>query len=90
MAKHGDGGSAGSVEQAFQGNPEAVLKHRCRSWVGRLKPWYELSGQQVLCIGCLEQRIGRTLTARDFADVPVNGPDQPNISDRMRDRLTTR
>jgi hypothetical protein len=30
------------------------------------------SGQQVLCIGCPEKRIGRTLMARDFTDAPVN------------------
>jgi hypothetical protein len=25
-----------------------------------------------LCIGCLEKRLGRRLTPRDFADVPCN------------------
>jgi hypothetical protein len=27
-----------------------------------------------LCIHCLERRLGRALTARDFADLPVNWP----------------
>jgi hypothetical protein len=26
----------------------------------------------VLCIGCLEERLGRHLTADDFMDVPLN------------------
>jgi hypothetical protein len=26
----------------------------------------------MLCIGCLEARLGRKLTARDFSDVPLN------------------
>ena len=26
----------------------------------------------MLCIGCLEQRLGRMLHARDFTDVPIN------------------
>jgi hypothetical protein len=40
--------------------------------------------QEILCIGCLEKRIGRTLTKHDFDDFnhPTKG------SDRLRDRLT--
>ena len=26
----------------------------------------------MLCIGCLEQRLGRMLNARDFTDAPIN------------------
>ena len=26
----------------------------------------------MLCIGCLEQRLGRVLHAKDFIDVPIN------------------
>lgn len=26
----------------------------------------------MLCIGCLEQRLGRLLTREDFTDVPIN------------------
>jgi hypothetical protein len=37
--------------------------------------WTEAKMQKgYLCIGCLEQRLGRTLTADDFADLPVNEP----------------
>jgi hypothetical protein len=31
-------------------------------------------GKGMLCIGCLEARLGRELTARDFTDAPVNSP----------------
>lgn len=27
---------------------------------------------QILCIGCLERRIGRKLVSNDFSDVPLN------------------
>lgn len=42
-------------------------------------------GSQVLCIGCLEQRLGRQLTATDFTDAPVNR--MANNSPRLRDRI---
>lgn len=29
-------------------------------------------GESYLCIGCLEVRMGRMLTAQDFSDVPLN------------------
>jgi hypothetical protein len=58
------------------------------AWRGRRKPWHGVVGQSVLCIGCLEKRIGRTLCASDFTDAPVNFPDKEGISDRMWARLT--
>ena len=61
-----------------------------QAWAGRRKPWHgKVPGQEILCIGCLEQRIGRTLTAGDFTDAPVNDPTYSDISDRFLDRLTT-
>jgi len=57
------------------------------AWAGRRKPWHELPGQSVLCIGCLEQRIGRTLCADDFADTVLNDP-EGDISERLRECLT--
>ena len=42
-----------------------------------------------LCIGCLEARLGRTLTPRDFTDVPVNRPDRWK-SPRLNARLVGR
>jgi hypothetical protein len=57
------------------------------AWRGRRKWWHRLSGQAVLCIGCLEKRLGRTLCADDFTDAVVNYPDKDGISDRLRARL---
>jgi hypothetical protein len=34
-----------------------------RAWAGRRKPWHALPGQEVLCIGCLEKRLGPFLSA---------------------------
>jgi hypothetical protein len=54
------------------------------AWVGRIKPWH-VPSQQILCVGCLERRIGRQLTADDFPDdVPLNR--LPENSARLRDR----
>ena len=55
--------------------------------------WEHASGgQEMLCIGCLEQRIGRILTADDFTDVPVNDPTRygGHFSDRLLDRFRLR
>lgn len=40
----------------------------------------------MLCIGCLEDRLGRTLTTNDFIEAPINYGIF-GWSDRMRDRL---
>ncbi len=49
----------------------------------------DISG--ILCIGCIEQRLGRTLTKQDFKDSLLNFPiHQVNIewmSDRFLDRI---
>src|ERR1700730_9185858 len=43
-----------------------------------------------LCIGCLEDRIGRRLTPRDFTVSPINDPDDlfktPRLVSRLRKR----
>ena len=41
----------------------------------------------MLCIGCLESRIGGKLTAEDFPDLPINRGVFP-YSPRLRSRLT--
>ena len=42
-----------------------------------------------LCIGCLEERLGRMLTPDDFTDCLLNDPDKPQgASSRLRKRLT--
>jgi hypothetical protein len=62
-----------------------------QAWRGRRKSWQrQIPGQEILCIGCLEKRIGRTLCRDDFAAVPINDPDEHQHSDRMRDRLARR
>ncbi len=60
--------------------------------------WYMLAGdvwaratggkRTILCVGCLETRLGRRLTAQDFADVPINKPNTID-SARLRDRKTS-
>lgn len=45
-------------------------------------------GDGLLCIGCLECRLGRELQSADFTDAPLNDSDFPwPKSDRLRDRL---
>jgi hypothetical protein len=56
------------------------------------RAWGQISrgmpGDQILCIGCLENRIGRRLTSADFTDAPVNEDRDDNfVSDRMFERL---
>lgn len=51
--------------------------------------------RRILCIGCLEARIGRRLSVDDFYPVPINDPDDPRmalvpVSDRLRNRLRAR
>ena len=49
--------------------------------------WGAANGEGRLCIGCLEARLGRRLTAQDFTDCLLNtDPDQIR-SDRLRGRL---
>jgi hypothetical protein len=56
------------------------------AWFSRRKPWHAIDGQEFLCIGCLEKRIGRTLTRHDFTDAPIN--ELFEQSARLRDRVT--
>jgi hypothetical protein len=61
-----------------------------QAWVGRRKPWHQIDEQEILCIGCLEGRIGRTLMSCDFTEAPINNPNKYNMSGRLRDRLTAK
>ena len=48
------------------------------------------AGYGMLCVGCLEDRMGRRLSAEDFTDAPVNTDPEDNHwkrSPRLRDRL---
>ncbi len=42
-----------------------------------------------LCVGCLEERLGRRLTSYDFTDAPLNAIALAVSTDRLVDRLTT-
>jgi hypothetical protein len=53
-----------------------------QAWpLARRKPWRKVAGQQILCVGCLEHRIGRQLIANDFHTA---GND---VSERLAARL---
>jgi hypothetical protein len=43
-----------------------------------------------LCVGCIEKRIGRRLTPRDFTSAPINDPYDPWNTPRLADRLASR
>jgi hypothetical protein len=59
-----------------------------QAWKGRAKPWqHRAPGQMMLCVGCLETRLGRKLCAADFTDAPLNDPSQFTMSARLLDRL---
>ena len=60
-----------------------------QTWAGRRKPWHKVPGQQILCITCLERRLGRVLVRADFTDAPINNPENTLLSDRLRNRLQT-
>lgn len=43
----------------------------------------------MLCIGCLESRLGKLLTSDDFTDCPLNAINQITGSTRLKNRLLT-
>lgn len=47
------------------------------------------SPAHMLCIGCVEYRLGRKLTKEDFAQVPINSLDYQFIirTERLKNRL---
>ncbi|MGX1770690.1 hypothetical protein ACWIGW_01145 [Nocardia brasiliensis] len=46
-----------------------------------------LGADGIVCIGCLESRLGRRLRPDDFLVAPLNDPDYGNHSPRLRNRL---
>ena len=48
--------------------------------------WHSVAGEGMLCIGCLENRLGRRLSKDDFTDAPVNDLSCER-SERMKSRL---
>jgi hypothetical protein len=55
--------------------------------------WYSAisarSKPDMLCLGCLEQRIGRLLTKDDFSDAPLNSMPYWTRSERFKSRLNS-
>lgn len=46
------------------------------------------SNKGMLCVGCLESRLGRELTSADFTGAYINRPDIFEHSMRLLSRLT--
>jgi hypothetical protein len=55
-------------------------------WTQAARAHASIDDRGMLCIGCLEHVIGRTLTRSDFKDVPLNYM-WPSQSARLRERL---
>jgi hypothetical protein len=49
---------------------------------------YGAYDEGMLCIGCLEERMGRSLVSVDFTDCQVNTDEEHNRSMRLIDRLS--
>lgn len=52
--------------------------------------WLSAAGSKegMLCVGCLEERIGRRLTSDDFPDVTINSPRYGQKSQRLINRMS--
>jgi hypothetical protein len=55
-------------------------------WAKAARAHASIDDRGMLCIGCLEHVIGRTLIRSDFKNVPLNYM-WPNQSARLRERL---
>ncbi len=53
-------------------------------WFGEAK----MPEMGMLCVGCLERRIGRTLCKNDFTDAHINDPRRYSKTARLVERLT--
>lgn len=49
--------------------------------------WHTVADLEMLCIGCVEHRLGRTLAADDFLPCPLNFDPWHERSDRLVDRM---
>lgn len=85
-----------------KGKRKARDRHRwlcldCGRHTGRMKEHYFVKNEvwfsvmdsetEMLCVGCLEGRLKRKLTAADFTDAWINDPKRNSMSDRLRERL---
>lgn len=51
--------------------------------------WLQANRQHngMMCIGCVEARIGRSLTPKDFIPCPLHNPKKYFLSTRLKNRL---
>lgn len=72
----------------------------CRQDTGKMREHYFVKTEiwmkvhhsvyGMLCVGCLENRLGRQLRADDFTDAHINNPRLYDMSDRLRSRINDR
>ena len=58
----------------------------------RNRVWLQANpqGDGMLCIGCLEESLGRQLTFKDFTNAPLNRPGGWTQSERLINRINTK
>lgn len=49
--------------------------------------WDSLNVQGMLCIGCVENRLGRRLNKDDFTDCPLNHGTVTYMAEELRERI---
>jgi hypothetical protein len=78
--------------------PKPLLDFSCKDCASDYDEYYMVqndvwkacgAGDGILCIGCLEKRIGRKLRRQDFTHPPLNEINLETESLRLRDRLST-
>ena len=54
-----------------------------------LSVWNSVMDSEVgmICVGCLEARLGRLLVPSDFTDAHINNPRRNAMTDRLRSRI---
>ena len=51
--------------------------------------WLSVAQNGMLCINCLENRLGRKLNKHDFTDCFINDPKHNSMSHMLLNRLTS-
>lgn len=70
--------------------PTSIKGQKSEYYMVKFNVWKQANPAEradFLCIGCLEARLGRTLTPEDFALVPLNFISKDKQSDRLLDRM---
>lgn len=51
--------------------------------------WFSAHASEcgMLCVGCIEKRLGRVLVSSDFTAAHINDPRRNAMSDRLRSRI---